>query len=107
MDGSGRKTHLDGWGVGSPPRRAGRSQESFLVAERDHQWSEGPPGGLGVLGRDGRGWEGFPEGQDVSVVLLVGRVGSGVPPRGPGVIRRLSQRAGRGQESHPKGREGS
>ena len=123
MDGRGRKTHPDGWGFGSPPKRAGRSQESLLVAERGHQWSEGPSGGLGVVGRDGRGWEGLPEGREGSVFLPVGpgrvgspfrrarsnrealsegREGTGGPLEGPGGVVMPSRRVGRSQEAHPK-----
>ena len=100
MDGRGRKTHPDGWGVGSPPKRAGRSRGSLLVAKRGHQWLEGPPGGMGVVRRDGRGWEGLLEGWERSVVL----------PLGPGRVRSPSQRAWSDREAlseaQPKGREG-
>ena len=123
MDGRGQKTHPDGWGVGSPPKRAGRSQEFLLVAERGHQWLEGPPGGLGVVERDRRGWEGLPEGREESVVLPVGpgrvgspsrrarsdrealsegREGTGGPPEGPGGVGMPSRRIGRSQEAQPK-----
>ena len=76
-----------------------------------------------MVGRDGKGWEGLPEGWKGSVVLPVGpgrvgspsrrarsdrealsegREGTGCPPEGLGGVEMPSWRVGRSQEAHPK-----
>ena len=54
MVGRGWKAHSDGRGFGSPPKRAGRRQESLTEARRGHEalpkgreGSGSPPGGQG------------------------------------------------------------
>ena len=64
----GHEAHSDGWGFGSPPKRAGRRRESLLVSLE----------GVGMPEGAGRGWE----------TLSEGWVGSVRPPREPGGVGR-------------------
>ena len=100
-------------GSGDPSRelgefgRVGRSRESLLEGQegsvsspRGLEGVESPPRRAVSIGRPSSraGW-----GRES---LLESKEGSGVSPRGPGVVGKLSRRAGRGWESSQKARTG-
>ena len=107
--GRGQVPLPEGWeGSGGPPIWTVGGLEALQKGPEGVRSPSRWPGGVGRgrktlpksqerVGRAGRVWESLPE------ALPEGWEGSGGPPEGPGVVRRPSQRAGRGWEALLKG----